>query len=211
MVVKTLNIKENPLADYGNIIHGDRFVGRKLEIATIHNRVLGKNSGNISIIGLPRIGKSSLVWQALLAEKDKYENDKTLITRIDVGEFDNSLDLFSALIAYVQEEIDDKFDEPTKLKVEKTISKVKDQSASNHEKKRNIQKFFKIAQANNFKIIIVLDEFDHANLSDLDCFKTKNPTSEILAKTIFERLASQMDDDKAVRKQGNIWLLIRVL
>jgi len=199
MVVKTLNIKENPLADYGNIIHGDRFVGRKSEIATIHNRVLGKNSGNISIIGLPRIGKSSLVWQALLAEKDKYENDKTLITRIDVGEFDNSLDLFSALIAYVQEEIDDKFDEPTKLKVEKTISKVKDQSASNHEKKRNIQKFFKIALANNFKIIIVLDEFDHIRaFFKLEDFQfllelSIHPKTKVIFVTISRRTIQEIE------------------
>lgn len=42
----------------------------------------------------------------------------------------------------------------------------------------------------------ILDEFDHANLSDLDCFKQQNPTSEILAKTIFERLAAQIDDHR---------------
>ena len=42
----------------------------------------------------------------------------------------------------------------------------------------------------------ILDEFDHANLSDLDCFQHQNPTSEILAKTIFESLAAQMDDDR---------------
>jgi 6-pyruvoyltetrahydropterin/6-carboxytetrahydropterin synthase len=41
----------------------------------------------------------------------------------------------------------------------------------------------------------ILDEFDHANLSDLPYFKHQNPTSEILAKTIFEKLAEQMDDD----------------
>ncbi len=42
----------------------------------------------------------------------------------------------------------------------------------------------------------ILDEFDHANLSELECFQQQNPTSEILAKTIFESLATQMNDDR---------------
>lgn len=161
MVIKTLKIQGNPLADYGNIIFGDRFVGRKSEIAEIHNRVLGKNSGNISIIGLPRIGKSSLVWQALLAERKKYKNDNILITRIDVGEFNNSLDLFSSLVDCIQEDLCESVDETLKLKIEKTLSRINDQNTGNHEIKRSIQKFFKIVQSNDYKVIIVLDEFDH--------------------------------------------------
>jgi len=161
MVIKTLNLQENPLADYGNIIFGDRFVGRKPEISEIHNRVLGKNSGNISIIGLPRIGKSSLAWQALLTERKKYKNNKIFIIRIDVGEFNNSINLFSFLVDCVKEELFENVDETLKLKLEKTISKINDQNTSNHEKMGSIQKFFKIVQLNAFKIIIVLDEFDH--------------------------------------------------
>ena len=42
----------------------------------------------------------------------------------------------------------------------------------------------------------ILDEFDHANLSELAYFQHQNPTSEILAKKIFESLAAQMDDDR---------------
>ena len=68
MVIKTLST-QNPFADYGNIIEGNRFIGRKSSIATIHNRVMGNSFGNIAIIGLPRIGKSSLVWNALMVKK----------------------------------------------------------------------------------------------------------------------------------------------
>jgi len=63
------------------------------------------------------------------------------------------------------------------------------------------EKLDKIGIALDFKKLkksldAILDEFDHANLSDLDCFKHQNPTSEILAKTIFESLATQMNDDR---------------
>ncbi|MBD3337573.1 MAG: AAA family ATPase, partial [Candidatus Lokiarchaeota archaeon] len=199
MVVKTLNINENPLADYGNIICGDRFVGRKSEVAKIHNRVLGKSSGNISVIGLPRIGKSSLVWQALLADRDENKNCKTFITRLDLGEFDNSHDLFSAIVAYVHDELYEYLDEPLKLKIEKTILDISDQNIRNQEKKRNIQKFFKIVKANKFKIIIILDEFDHIKaffkLEDFQFLRelSIHPDTKVVFVTISRRTIQEIE------------------
>jgi hypothetical protein len=64
MVIKALNT-QNPFSDYGQIVKGSRFAGRKEEVQKIHNRVLGEAYGNIAIMGMPRIGKSSLVWNAL--------------------------------------------------------------------------------------------------------------------------------------------------
>ena len=63
-------ILQNPFADYGGIVVNDRFIGRRKEIETIKNRLLGSSFGNISIVGLPRSGKSSLVWNAVFLEKE---------------------------------------------------------------------------------------------------------------------------------------------
>ncbi len=41
----------------------------------------------------------------------------------------------------------------------------------------------------------ILDRLDHANLSELDIFADQNPTSENLAKIIFQQLAELMNDD----------------
>ena len=65
MVIKELNIT-NPFADNAGIVTGNRFVGRQFEIDEIHTRVLGELYGNLAIVGLPRIGKSSIVWNALI-------------------------------------------------------------------------------------------------------------------------------------------------
>jgi hypothetical protein len=65
MVIKKLNVV-NPFADNAGIVTGSRFVGRQSEINEIHTRVLGELYGNLAIVGLPRIGKSSLVWNALI-------------------------------------------------------------------------------------------------------------------------------------------------
>ena len=62
---------ENPFADFGSIVYGDRFIGREEEIKAVQNRIFGKAYGNLAIQGLPRIGKSSLAWKAILEFKDK--------------------------------------------------------------------------------------------------------------------------------------------
>ena len=40
----------------------------------------------------------------------------------------------------------------------------------------------------------ILDEFDHSNLSELECVKTMNPTSENIARLIYKKLAESMND-----------------
>jgi hypothetical protein len=75
MVIKTLNT-QNPFSDHGQIIKSNRFAGRKGEIQMIHNRVLGEAFGNIAIMGMPRIGKSSLAWNALIPLKDELLSTK---------------------------------------------------------------------------------------------------------------------------------------
>lgn len=42
----------------------------------------------------------------------------------------------------------------------------------------------------------ILDEFDHKNLSELDYFRTSNPTSEKLAKIIYEKLSEKINGEK---------------
>jgi 6-pyruvoyltetrahydropterin/6-carboxytetrahydropterin synthase len=41
----------------------------------------------------------------------------------------------------------------------------------------------------------ILDEFDHSNISDHPAFAELNPTSEIIAKTIYEMLSPKVNDD----------------
>jgi len=41
----------------------------------------------------------------------------------------------------------------------------------------------------------ILDEFDHTNISDSPAFAKINPTSEVIAKTIYETLSPKINDD----------------
>ena len=61
----------NPFADYGRIIHGDRFIGRKTIVNNIENRIIHPdNPGNLAIVGMHRIGKSSLAHKVIIEQKD---------------------------------------------------------------------------------------------------------------------------------------------
>ena len=60
-------MSENPYADFGTIITEDRFVGRKRELRTVASRIFGERGfGSIAVVGLPRIGKTSLVSEAIM-------------------------------------------------------------------------------------------------------------------------------------------------
>ena len=53
----------NPFASAGSIVKGDAFVGRASIIRNISERLFGKEFGNVAIVGIPKIGKSSLMYQ----------------------------------------------------------------------------------------------------------------------------------------------------
>ena len=105
MVIKTLNT-QNPFSDFGSIVKGVRFVGRKKEIEAIQNRVLGQNYGNIAIMGLPRIGKTSLVWNALMSIKEELSASGNFVSLIYVGKITSSNDFFKQLIYQTIEDIE---------------------------------------------------------------------------------------------------------
>ena len=105
MVIKTLNTR-NPFSDYGTIVKGNRFIGRKKEIGAIHNRVLESNYGNIAIMGLPRIGKTSLAWNALMCRKDELAESGNYLSFIYVGKLISSIDFFKQLVYQTIDEIE---------------------------------------------------------------------------------------------------------
>ena len=70
----------NPFASVGAMVEGDAFVGRESEIRTIKERLLGREFGNVSIIGIPKIGKSSLMQRSLLTNVEQlWEDNRTVV------------------------------------------------------------------------------------------------------------------------------------
>ena len=62
------------------------------------------------------------------------------------------------------------------------------------------EKLDKIGIAVDFKKLkqeldAILDDYDHTNISELDEFKSINPTSEIIAQVIYRKLSGKMNDN----------------
>lgn len=153
MATQSLN---NPFADFGGIVHGNRFIGRIDAINKIKERVLGPTYGNLAIMGLPRVGKSSLVWHAIMDRKDELIKVKTVPIFFEAGSCINSNEFFKKMVILLYDELE--FiceDEKYKKFAEKIIGSLK-----NEYDKDLVQKYFKLVKRFEFKTIFIFDEFD---------------------------------------------------
>lgn len=151
----------NPFADYGKIIHGDRFIGRISEIRAIEQRVLGREKyGNLAIMGLPRVGKTSLAWQAIMEKKDNLLSMSTIPVFISVGNCKSSKDFYKTLVSLVNDEVEFVCEDAQRFN--KVDSICKQLSGVNDEVDFSllIQKYFKFLKRLGYKTIYILDEFD---------------------------------------------------
>lgn len=150
----------NPFADYGGIVRGERFVGRDKELQTIEQRVLGSAYGNLAIMGLPRIGKSSLAWQGIMEKKDALLQNKTIPIFFQTGSCDDSLSFFRQMASLLDDEIsmicEDERYEKFGNKALAIIRSENDPTEFN----LALQKYFKLVKKLGFKVIYILDEFD---------------------------------------------------
>ncbi len=152
---------ENPFADYGTIVCGNRFIGRKESLKIIENRVLRpKDSGNLAIIGEPRIGKSSLVHKAVIEKKGDLISKKLFPIWINLGTYDKPSIFFRSLVTLCRDELEglNRLTDSIKLAAEKAL----EDELSWSEGYSRIQRFFEKVRQEGYRILIILDEFDHA-------------------------------------------------
>lgn len=90
---------DNPFADYGNIVFGDRFIQRPIELGAIESRCIRPRSpGNLALIGETRMGKSSLAYQALIHHRERLYDQRILPVWLNVATCDNYRSFFQMLV-----------------------------------------------------------------------------------------------------------------
>lgn len=152
---------ENPFADYGNIVRGERFIGRRDSLRVIENRVIRpREPGNLAIIGDYRIGKSSLVYRAVLEQKERLLAKKQIPIWINLATFDQAPFFFRSLVTRCSDEIEELgwITDP----IESAASRALQDELSWSEGYGRIQRFFERVRQAGFRILFILDEFDHA-------------------------------------------------
>lgn len=158
MATQSLN---NPFADYGNIITGNRFIGRSFESQVIENRIFNKEKyGNVAIMGLPRIGKTSLAWHVIMEKEEKLRANNTIPLFISVGKYNNSHDFFYSLVALLNDELEFIFSDSEKFNRINSIAQSLMQIENQNSFSLQVQKYFKFVKRIGYKVIFILDEFD---------------------------------------------------
>ena len=147
----------NPFANYGRIVHGDRFIGRKTILNNIENRIIHPdNPGNLVIIGMHRIGKSSLAHKAIIEQKENLTKKGVLPIWMGVASYDLSSDFFQALVKRCVREM-------KRLDwLSDTVQDLADYALETEDSWDEIKDFFIEVKEIGYRMLLILDEFDHA-------------------------------------------------
>ena len=152
---------DNPFTDYGGIVSGERFIGRSADLRTVESRIIHTPvPGNLAIVGDSRVGKSSLVYHAIMEPKKRLLKDKQIPIWINLGTCDTRSHFFRLLVTECFEELEE-LGWLTES-IESAMNRVLQNDHSWTTEYRSIQRFFRIVKQAGYRILFILDEFDNA-------------------------------------------------
>ena len=149
-------MKLNPYADFGSIVTGERFIGRGGELRSIASRIFGAGGyGSLALIGAPRIGKSSLVAEAIRLAKLNTSGQRFVFLHTDVGSCNSAEELFGQMLADLSDAIEAEGLESSLLAKRLGV-------ASSAEKINfgDLRRVFSAVRKIGLRVVCVLDEFD---------------------------------------------------
>lgn len=152
---------ENPFSNYGNIVYGNRFIGRHESLRTIENRVIRpKEPGNLAIIGDYRIGKSSLVYQAVMERRDDLISRRLIPIWINLATYNQVSSFFQSLVTCSYNELE----ELGRLTDDIIYAEKRalEDKLSWSESYARIQRYFEKIRRSGISMLFILDEFDNA-------------------------------------------------
>lgn len=205
MATETLN----PFSGLGRIVTGDRFVGRQEKLNTIKQRVLGKEYSNIAVIGLPKIGKSSLVWECLMQNRESLATDKTIVFYYQIGSTRNSFDFFKKMVIKTDEEFSEQFDDDKYKEFALPIIKEIKETTSIEDLTEYVEQYFRKIRRWGYKVIAILDEFDRAQdifeLADFQELReiSYEPETKICLVTCSRKTLSEIENKTKDGKLSN--------
>lgn len=147
-------MKDNPYAGYGNIAIGDRFVGRESEIERLQKRLL-PGAGSVSVIGEPRIGKSSLVKEAI-RRSERESLAAHPIVWINLATIPSGSLLLNGIVEDTLQFLQDG-DTPLPSGLESILDSKSD---TTYDAFRRCNRLFKRLMKSNIQTLLVIDEFD---------------------------------------------------
>lgn len=165
-----MNNSCNPFVSVGTIVSGNSFIGREVEIRKIRERVLGQEFGNMSIVGIPKVGKSSLMEEALYSQAEKlWEENKYIviwhtlkITPVDEATTKTKLPVFLNLVESVYRFLKRHGQNDVIDAIQEYYEVIKDPSIIWAEFEQNVLYFFEELVYSKIRVIYCIDEFDYS-------------------------------------------------
>jgi hypothetical protein len=191
----------NPFSDYGKIVENERFIGRTKEINSIRNRLLGINYGNLAIMGLPRIGKSSLAHNSIYILKDDLQKTKTLVFWINIGSITNARNFFLNLALQSYITLEDILDESDFAYLNRRYKRITADNLNEIEFNTYLQNYFRYVKSNNYKLVYILDEFDNSQrifkIEDFQLLRelSNDPSTQLALLTISRRTLQELEPE----------------
>ena len=159
-----MKTNENPFASAGSIVDGDLFIGRSCELEELRGRVLGKNFGNLSIVGIPKVGKSSLMYTIYKDRNQLYDDYKYVVVwytfkKIEEYTDDDPREIFVDIVHQVVKELKRHKYDTSDLTY--YVNEVSNLELRFTEFQSTIRDFFEELVYNQVRVILCLDEFDY--------------------------------------------------
>lgn len=148
---------ENPFC-VGEIAEGDGFVGRREKLREFRQKLLAKKRGSISICGLPRVGKSSLIHQLLHNSGNLLEKE-IVVAEVDLGKCASFFMLWRKIAKQLRGQL-----QMADLLTEELIQSVQaiiDAGEDYEELSDAIDTLFEELKEDGVKTILYIDEFDY--------------------------------------------------
>lgn len=160
-LIDEIDTQRNPFAHVGRAVSGELFVGRQVECQAIWDRAVNNHSFT-QIVGLPRMGKSSIVKQCLITKKDDllYNHKIILIHRQSVEH--SALSFWKMRIAEICDQLMDLTIFDSKI-IESIVEKydiidtINDLDTAHHNLCGLLQE---LRKSTGYTVLFVFDEFD---------------------------------------------------
>lgn len=151
---------DNPFADSGGIVRGERFLGRQAELQAISRCVLRPaEPSHLAIIGDARIGKSSLAYQAIMERKAALVAGRIIPVWINAALYDQASALLRALVTQCCDEAEDAGWMSDSIR--RAACGIASDEAARRLDYSCLPPFFAKVRQSGIRIVFILDEFDH--------------------------------------------------
>ncbi len=161
-----MKYKENIYRTAGGIVSGDSFIGRVQELRELKERVWGNPLANAQIVGLPKVGKSSLMYRLKEEIESQWETEHCLVVWYTFNDYSDPAiegtpsDVFLDIIDCTLNELKRHgFEDPY---VTDYANRAKRQNIRFAQFAQEVTSFFDEIAYHKIRVLLCLDEFDYS-------------------------------------------------